>query len=306
MKIRTIFNIRKIRRITGVFLIAAISALANTGNLNAQILWKVSGNGLERPSYLFGTHHAAPVSILDSIKGFNEAFNNVEKVYGEIDMMEMKTPEFMMMTTRHALAPADSTLSKLLTPPQLDSLSSLLGKYSNGAITATSVERMKPSMVATQISLMAYLKLHPEFSQQQQLDEFLQKKGRHSGKKVEGFETARQQIEFLFDTPIRLQLENLLDLMRNADTLESKTEELAVFYKNRDFKGIETMVEESGFDKSTKDILIDKRNGNWIEVLLREMPRQPLMTVVGIAHLTGKKGLVAQLRNLGYTVEPVE
>ena len=38
-----------------IFICVALSA-------NAQLLWKVSGNGLSSPSYIMGTHHLAPVS----------------------------------------------------------------------------------------------------------------------------------------------------------------------------------------------------------------------------------------------------
>lgn len=36
-------------------------------NVNAQLLYKISGNGLEKPSYIIGTYHLAPVSFTDSI-----------------------------------------------------------------------------------------------------------------------------------------------------------------------------------------------------------------------------------------------
>ena len=52
--------------------------------INAQLLWKVSGNGLEKPSFLFGTHHVAPASMIDSIAGFDEAINTCDVVYGEV------------------------------------------------------------------------------------------------------------------------------------------------------------------------------------------------------------------------------
>ena len=48
--------------------------------LSAQRLWKISGNGLEKPSYIFGTHHLAPASIADSTAGFSEALDAVERV----------------------------------------------------------------------------------------------------------------------------------------------------------------------------------------------------------------------------------
>ena len=43
-----------------IFICVAFSA-------NAQLLWKVSGNGLTQPSYIIGTHHLAPFSIMDSV-----------------------------------------------------------------------------------------------------------------------------------------------------------------------------------------------------------------------------------------------
>ena len=52
---------------------------------NAQLLWKISGNGLEKPSYVFGTHHVAPASMLDSIPGFNQAIADCDVVYGEVE-----------------------------------------------------------------------------------------------------------------------------------------------------------------------------------------------------------------------------
>ena len=67
-----------------IFILAASVIL--TFQSNAQLLWKISGNGLEKPSYLFGTHHVAPIHICDSIAGFNEAFNSCKQLYGELEL----------------------------------------------------------------------------------------------------------------------------------------------------------------------------------------------------------------------------
>ena len=32
-------------------------------NVQAQLLWIISGNGTEKPSYIFGTHHLSPIPI---------------------------------------------------------------------------------------------------------------------------------------------------------------------------------------------------------------------------------------------------
>lgn len=46
--------------------------------VQAQLLWKVSGNGLDRPSYVIGTHHMAPLSIKDSINNLQEVIDQTE------------------------------------------------------------------------------------------------------------------------------------------------------------------------------------------------------------------------------------
>ena len=50
------------KKLLGILLFISIALSAN-----AQLLWKVSGKGLEKPSYIFGTYHLSPLSIKDSI-----------------------------------------------------------------------------------------------------------------------------------------------------------------------------------------------------------------------------------------------
>ena len=58
-----------------IFICVALSA-------NAQLLWKVSGNGLSSPSYIMGTHHLAPLSVKDGIAGLQKAMDETQQVYG--------------------------------------------------------------------------------------------------------------------------------------------------------------------------------------------------------------------------------
>ena len=91
---------------------------------NAQILWKISGNGLKNPSYLLGTHHAASGAICDSIAGFQEAFDSCSQLYGEIffDDMEALSQQILPYT----LLPKDSLLDVILTPEDYKLLDGIL------------------------------------------------------------------------------------------------------------------------------------------------------------------------------------
>ena len=63
--------------------IGAVLFICVAFSANAQLLWKVSGNGLNQPSYIIGTHHLAPFSIMDSIAGLKKAMNETQQVYGD-------------------------------------------------------------------------------------------------------------------------------------------------------------------------------------------------------------------------------
>ena len=96
-----------------VFISIALSA-------NAQLLWKVSGKGLEKPSYIFGTYHLSPLSIKDSIAAMPQAMNETTQVYGEVVISEMATPAFMQSMQQQMMMPKDTTLQSLFTPEQYE------------------------------------------------------------------------------------------------------------------------------------------------------------------------------------------
>ncbi|TMI96769.1 MAG: TraB/GumN family protein, partial [Bacteroidetes bacterium] len=67
----------------------AITGLAQKNNNDNTLLWKISGNGLKKPSYLFGTIHmlcADDAVLSDSLKN---VIKNVQEVYFEVDLDNM-------------------------------------------------------------------------------------------------------------------------------------------------------------------------------------------------------------------------
>src|SRR5688572_32233076 len=82
-------------------------------NSNAEntLLWKISGNGLKKPSYLFGTIHMLckeDAGLSDSLKNI---IKNVKEVYFEVDLDNM----FEMLTVMSKMKMrGDTTLQDLL------------------------------------------------------------------------------------------------------------------------------------------------------------------------------------------------
>ena len=68
-----------------ILTLLALSLLCLTSN--AQLVWKISGNGIKNPSYILGTHHGCPFNYCDSIPGLMKAFDKVDHIIGEINLL---------------------------------------------------------------------------------------------------------------------------------------------------------------------------------------------------------------------------
>ena len=95
-------------------------------SMQAQLLYKISGNGLTKPSYIIGTYHLAPVSFADSIPGLTEALAASEQVYGELDMTDLMSAENMQKMQAGMMLPEGTKLSTLLTEEEMTRLNVVL------------------------------------------------------------------------------------------------------------------------------------------------------------------------------------
>ena len=110
---------------------------------SAQVLYKVEGNGLESPSYVFGTHHLAPISVIDQF-GAKAPYESVSQVVGEIDMTQDQMALVQAMQP-HMMAPADSTLSKVIAPEDFTIISEEFKKWAPmQGMELSMLDMMKP------------------------------------------------------------------------------------------------------------------------------------------------------------------
>lgn len=272
----------------------------------AQLLWKVSGNGAEKPSYLFGTHHVAPMSMLQNVKGTMPALESVQTIMGEVDMVSNQE-EMMRISMTYAMAPADSTLTKVLTPEQIAKVDSVLAKYSGGQLSTAALDMLKPAMVSTQLAMLQTLTAFPGYNPQEQLDQTIQQVASANNKKIEGLESIESQFKLLMGNPISEQAADLIEAIENDDKSIEKAQKLADAYMNQDLATIEEMMLHSD-DMEPEEIerLITNRNNNWVKTLTEKFQQEPVFVAVGVGHFVGERGLINQLKEAGFTVEPVQ
>lgn len=290
------------KRISSLILVTLIATLA----AQAQLLWKVEGAGLSKPSYIFGTHHVAPADMPSRVPGLFSALEATEGVVGEVDMTNLNAMEMQQMVLPHIMAPADSTLSKVFTPEQLDSISALFSSYMGQPMDLSQMDAMKPVMISSQLAILQSMKAFPGFDPQAQLDQTLQAMAKAAGKSVGGLETFEYQLGVLYDTPISEQANSLMDIVRDDEKAVKEASDLAQAYLEFDLSAVEKILydnPEMTPEKLEKLLLV--RNRAWAEKLPAIMDERPVVVVVGCGHLPGKEGIIALLTAKGYSVTPV-
>lgn len=297
-------------------LISALLLLMAAIGVNAQLLWKISGNGLQKPSYIVGTYHLAPVSFVDSITGLKDALAATEQVYGEIIMADMTSPENMAKMQAAMMLPNGQTLDKLFTADEMARinamLKSILGADMTNPMIAKQLGQLSPQTLQTQLGLLMYLKTHTGFNPNETFDGYFQKEAKANNKPVGGLETIDFQINTLFKgMSMERQKELLLCLADNLEFNEEQTENVVKAFFAQDLDGIEKAMDAKlnntcDGTPEEKDKLIYNRNAEWIKQMPDIMKQKATFFAVGAGHLPGDKGVLALLQKAGYTVEGVK
>lgn len=281
--------------------------LCITLGAQAQLLWKVSGNGLDRPSYVIGTHHLAPLSVKDSIANLQQAIDQTEQVYGEIVMDDANNPEILMKMQQAMMLPADTTLKSFYTQAQYDTIAAVVKNYMG--VDLALFDKLKPATITTQLSVALAMKSLKGFNPQEQLDTWFQTQARQAGKKVGSLETIDMQINVLYNSQTLMR--QALLLYCTATHIEQGVDQslrMNQAYMKQDLDELLAIIEEKmsdACDSTPEEIstLIYGRNANWACQFPSIMKQSPTLFVVGAGHLPGPQGLLKLLQKQGYTVE---
>ena len=286
-------------------LTAAALTLSAATFCNSQILYKVEGNGAISPSYIFGSHHLSPISIVEE-SGVMEFFDQTQQVVGEIDLTI--DPMTLSMTLQpHMMAPADSTLSVMLAGEDMEMLNSQFQKWAPmPGMQLQMLEPLKPFAVSTMMAVALSSEAMPGFDPNQQLDTYFFKKGQESGKKITALETPEYQGTVLFDmTPLAVQAEALVEMLKKPEESVEAAKRLAEAYQKRDLNAMIELSKEDDQHPEFMELILYKRNADWMTKLPDIIKNTPSFVVVGALHLAGPQGIIEGLKSEGFTITPI-
>jgi len=284
-----------------IFFVCTVSA-QKSNEKTGSLLWKISGNGLTQPSYIFGTHHLFPISFLDSVAGVKEAFASCEQMVGELVMNDMAALSFELQ--KAGMMPKDSTWQMLLSEDDYRFVDEQLT-----AVFGTGLQTFgmyKPFMVSMTYTVVFYQKIFPQINLSEVADIWFQQQATNRMMTVVGLETAQDQIDALGFASLRRQAADLLCALKNVDYTEISVRKMNRLYRSADLKGLSEMLREESpcpWSADQEVALNDARNNRWLEKLPAIMAEKPSFVAVGCLHLAGEAGLLVGLEKAGYTVE---
>ncbi|MFN8281581.1 MAG: TraB/GumN family protein [Chitinophagales bacterium] len=262
---------------------------------NNSLLWQISGNGLKKASYLFGTIHEINAPDFFLGKNTTKKIKNADEVILEVDLNKVDVLK----------------LAKVSMLPDNKSIKDYLSDTDYTALKKFVVDSLKMSIYNFEGS---YAKMKPFFVEQLFFSRNTDNKMYYEMeiKKIadekniaqSGLETMDEQLGFLDSISIEDQLESILKTVKNFNSENARYNQLIADYKNQDLAALNKSFEEDE-DTLLKQKLVDKRNSNWIPKIIAWIQTKSCFIAVGAGHLAGDKGIIQLLRNQGYTVQPI-
>jgi uncharacterized protein YbaP (TraB family) len=261
------------------------------------LLWEITGNGLTKPSYLFGTMHVSSKLVFHLSDSFYLDIKSSDVVALELDPQLWQDQLFRFENMESNLrfytqgSPSDFINEK----------SFQLERYDDRLKSTLSDE---PAIVNG--LLYRTYRTRADFEEDTYLDLYIYQTGRKLGKQATG-------VENYFQTE-RLVMEAAQDMMKDrkrktpdmdgetAYDLERKTQEA---YRQGDLDMLDSLEKLMEPSEAYMEKFLYRRNEIQAASIDSIVRRHSLFVGVGAAHLPGRRGVIELLRKKGYTLRPV-
>lgn len=259
------------------------------------LLWEISGLGLQKPSFLFGTFHLMCKKDLRFSDNLKMALAASDVLLLELDMDDPKIAMggLMLMGMKE-----NKKLKELLTETDYKKVSSYFKDSLN--LPLTWLENIQPLLLQS----MLYTKLIP-CEQMTSPEQELMKMVKLQHKSVEGLETIEFQASVFENIPYQVQAQLLVSSIDSIDVQRSSFNDMLQAYLEQDMTKLENIASHEPVMEKFEDALLNDRNKKWVNQLADSMSLKSYFIAVGAGHLPGKSGVIALLRKKGFSVRPI-
>ena len=285
---------RKLVLLSSVFFVLQCAAQT----VRSSLLWKISGNGIKKPSYVFGTMHL----INEKYYRFSDTLKHLILTSDQLVMEIDKVPDYADVFS-HLMLPEGESWSDIYNPEQLDTLKMILAR--DWGVSQSTFElsygKMKP------FALLQMLETAQMKGKSVSYDMNIMKLANENNLPTVGFETAIQQLSFFDSLPQQKIAEWIYHTVLHKEQTIHEMEQMERTYSLRNLDSLQQFMKQNPEEmKGFEDVLIYNRNANWVTQVNKYFKKkQQYFIAVGAGHLPGDKGLIQLLRNEGYELTPM-
>ncbi|QWX85751.1 TraB/GumN family protein [Cellulophaga sp. HaHaR_3_176] len=265
------------------------------GQINAQeqnsLLWEISGNGLSKTSYLYGTMHVSKKIAFRLDDVFYEALNKSEVVALESDPNTWLDNEDNMgfgygesfITTGFYTRPF--TMSN----PKKEEIAAYLG--------------LEDQMINN--ILYRTDEYSQNFEEDTYLDMFIYQAGSKYLKPIVALEDLEESTTLVGRASFNSTKEKPAEWLQKKMQQQGALQLLQDAYRERNINLLDSIDQGMYTEHYLKNMLY-VRNKNMVTMLDSIIQKSKVFTGIGAAHLPGKKGVISLLRQKGYTVKALQ
>jgi uncharacterized protein YbaP (TraB family) len=256
---------------------------------NTNILYAVEKEGY-KTSFLFGTIHAIPedkIFLSDTLIG---ALYQCDELVLEADVFNANPTDVL----KYGQLPNGGTLDTALNEADFALLDSTLQATMGMGLAV--FKQFKPFMIDAMLMAGSVPKDAVPW------ESILSDYASANEKPISYLETIAQQLCFFDSIPVRLQLAQTVDYLREEGGMEAEYQKLLDAYVAGDIEGLNSYMTESIDDPRYLYFLLEKRNRTWVPQLTEAMKTKRLFIGVGAGHLPGETGVIELLKKEGFRV----
>jgi uncharacterized protein YbaP (TraB family) len=271
----------------------------------AQLLWRITGKGLTSPSYLYGTMHVTNPKAFNFSDSVLIALQQVQSFALETD----HDSTLQLISGRNKTVMSDTTnyIRRYLNDKEYNYTDSLLQAKAGMSISALQLK-----LFPTVTGLILKDTNAPQPSPDDLfLDMWLFQKANRLGKITHHLEKLQNQIDIFY--PKTLSAEDKTEFLKQIGYIDDggaslrnvrhQQDSMMNLYYAGDLQKLgELILPTPGAEK----LQLSKRNVEMTCNLVRLARQQSIFALAGAAHLPGPHGIIALLRQQGFTVTPVK
>jgi uncharacterized protein YbaP (TraB family) len=275
-----------------------VVAQKNNSKKYPSLLWEISGNGLKKPSYLFGTMHVSSKMAFHLSDSFYYAIKNADAVALELNPDTWQG----QMVRMDQLKLNYSNYVKPLRGDYLTEQSFRLKNYDDELKLALSTE---PSVVNS--LLYRSYKAREDFEEDTFLDLYIFQTGKKLGKRGTGvenyYETEKIVLQAYGDMAAEKKKKNI---DTDGESMRVIVEKIQDAYKRGDLDLMDSLDNKIEQSQAFREKFLYYRNEIQANSMDSIMKKSALFVGVGAAHLPGPRGVIELLRKMGYTLRPIK